>query len=264
MILTVTDNADDTGAVATVSGAAVGANVALYRSVIDGKMLTSPAFAFIAARVGSGTIPAPGPKGFYWWFAASHEGDYGEILTEDDFPILTEDGGLILTGGGQKEISNMVYQNVTDGAEAVHERCLAAVQNRAVLLLAGRSHIESIVRQQKPSDLNVTLQSIVVTTWDLQQSDEGGTNAHDDIGRRVRILIATNDVNDLTSEARWHKDREILFRGFHNQRLPGVDEVSYCIAEPSTVAAEDPNKTTYTLGSLDLLFRCREPRGFGV
>jgi hypothetical protein len=64
--LAVTDNADGTGGVATVSGGDAGALQTLYRAPFD---TGSPnlTFASVGSRTGNGTIAAPGPTGSYIW-----------------------------------------------------------------------------------------------------------------------------------------------------------------------------------------------------
>jgi hypothetical protein len=268
--LTVTDNADATGATAYVSDVGSSAGVTLYRQPIDGEVGSAAAWAIGGTRTGPGPIADTGAtKGFYWWYATSRDsGTAASLLTEDLLDIQMEDGELLESENMDKDLSNVVLQQVSDGNDAVQERILAAVHARASVLLAGRTHIDAVVRQKMPFDLNLGMKSIVVTCFEQTETDEEswGTANFDGVGRPVHVLFIDNQAHDEDDgeEALDHKDRELIRRGFHGQRLPGVNEVMRCTVEPGQVMLLDANKTEYLFSGYVIRPVAKEPRGFGA
>src|SRR5579863_8146411 len=79
--LAVTDNADGTGGVATISGNDDGTVVTLFASTFDGQ-LGPGVFASMGTRVGAGTIAVAPPLGYYWWYADGTAGGTANTISD--------------------------------------------------------------------------------------------------------------------------------------------------------------------------------------
>ena len=126
LTLTIADQADGTGATATVAGS-LGAAVTVYTDSFDGELGTG-AWTSSATRTGDGTADLVLATGHHFAYAVA--------------------GALV---------SPVVYFTVTDGVAAVCQRIDEAVQARLRLIgLAGIANADIVVREV-PTDRNIPL-----------------------------------------------------------------------------------------------------------
>jgi hypothetical protein len=231
--LTVTDNADGTGATAAISGSAGGANTVFVAAVTG--TITASAWVGAGACTGDGAVTLALPKGYY----------FAHCLT------------------APAALSGLAYFAVTDGRDPVVSRCFAAAKAQLQLLalpctqrVFDSQFADNLALQQFPC--------VVLTTEDARESDEATLNGRDDIGHAVRVLV--KDVCLKFDDARrdtYRAWRQAIFRAFHNQRLPGVVESVRNKVELGPVAAVSSGEPQVVS---ELLIRCitREVRGLGA
>jgi len=240
--LAVSDNADGTGGVATITGAAAGAAVTVYSQAVDGD-LGSAAWTSRGSRTGNGTVSVAPGNGFFWWKA-------------------------IASAGGSEATSNLVYQNCSDGLAAVHHRCLAAVQSKVRALGLAGLDADSVLVRKLPIDRGlgpqVSLPAVLVTPERETMPPGAGVNLRDDVGYAVAVTLVDRDNQEpslsanLNQYLRW---REQIARAFRHQRLPGVPEIVTCTVEPAGVVGADAWAKNLYVSSLVLRFTSREQRG---
>jgi hypothetical protein len=231
--LSITDNADGTGATATIAGSGGAANT-IFVLTVDGTVETGT-WAPTGSLVGDGTVSLPLPKGYYFGYALS----------------------------APATLSGVAYFGVTAGSDSVAARCFAAVATRLQLLALPCT---ANVYDSLYADNKAALQypCVVLTTDGARDTDEAATNGRDDIGHGVRVLI--KDVCFRFDEARrdtYRSWRQAILRAFLNQRLPGVPESVRCKVELGSVAAVATDRPQVVT---ELTIRCvtREPRGLGA
>lgn len=231
--LSVTDNADGTGAVATITGSSGGANV-VYVQNVDGE-LGSLTWTAAGNRTGDGTVSLAPAKGYYWAYC--------------------------LTGG--TALSGLVYFQVTDGLDSVLSRCAAAVKARLQLLaLPPTALVLDTINDRDPGEESYPC--TVLTTEGASQTNESALNGRDDLGQPVRCLVkdvcTAFDSAQLQTYRLW---RQGIFRAFHNQRLPGVIE---SVRNRVELGAVTPTVSDRPQMVFELLIRCvtREVRGLGA
>lgn len=249
--LSIADNADGTGGVATISGATAGTIQDVFAQKVDGELGTA-AWEMVGTRTSDGTInvtPTAGLTGYYWWYCES----------TDETDSGSDSGGT----DDETVISNLVYQNLTDGADAVMERCLTGVQSR----IQGLSLLDipnaNIIVQKKADEKKVSLPAILISTGGPETMvPTAGTNVRDDIGYPVFVGIVAADNQDQTKDrAKYLKWREQIARAFRNQHLPGVTEVYTMQIETRDIVA--PSWFVNNLFVSSMVIRCisREVRG---
>ena len=191
--LTITDNANGTGATATITGSSGGSNQVFVQNV-DGE-LGSGTWVLAGSRTGDGTVALTLVKCYWWAFCLTN----GNVL------------------------SNLAYFKVSDGLDAVLDRCVAAVKARSQLLsLPCTQRVYDLLHSTAPT---VQYPCIVLTTEGARQTDEAALNGRDDIGHPVRMLVKDLCLKfDEKKRKEYRKWRQALFRAFHNQRLPGIIE----------------------------------------
>lgn len=243
--LAVSDNADNTGGVATISGGDAGVTNTVYSQRVDGELGTA-AWISRGSRSGNGTISltigGTLTAGYYWWRVQS------------------------VTAGGSAE-SNLVYQPLTDGASAVLYRCLTAARSRIQgLSLSGIANVSVVIRTA-PLDRHfhsgdVALPGVVLApVLSEQMSAAAGTNLRDDVGYPIGVFILAADNQTLTPVAAQYKWREQIARAFRNQKLPGVSEVWSCVVEPAAITEPGAWNRNLYVSALILRFFAREVRG---
>jgi hypothetical protein len=211
--LAVADNADGTGAVATISATGSGAAVTLYRAAAGGR--PGPLiWTASGTRTGNGTIPAAVPVGPYWWYAVA------------------------VTGGGSA-VSGLVYQPVTSGPpspanlwDRIVDAAVVAIQG---LALPGMAGVDKLRNQTLPKLAGFPC--IVASCFGEAEVMLGGDAVADEIGYPVLVTIVNNTMNDA-----WTEDEELAWRGairgrFAYRRLDGVPEVTTCTPEPLPAVA---------------------------
>ena len=235
--LTIADNADGTGGVATISGSSGGSNT-VYSQAVNGELGTA-AWTSRGSRTGDGTVAVTPGNGFYWW--------------------------KVVTGGS--DTSNLVYQNLTDGSTAIWNRLLAAVLARVQgLSLAGVAN-DSIISRDVPIDRGITpqgiaLPAVVISPVKNEIADPlQGTNQRDDVVYPVGItLFASGNANTRVSTDMllW---RQKIMKAFHNYRIAGVAEAISGFVEPGPHMDLSAWVANLKVSSLIYRCTCRQTRG---
>lgn len=169
---------------------------------------------------------------------------------------------------------------ITTGA--VHYRCLYAVQARlqeiswpAVNDLAGGAdlplQLSSIVVKKLPlervyrrPDSPLPLPCIILTPQRVMASPTAGVTDRDDYQRPCLVTMVMADNEEPTLQINldimslW---QEKVMHAFHNQRLPGVDEVIIGHVEPAESVIPIAWGHNVLASAVLLKFTCREPRG---
>lgn len=237
--LAVSDNADGTGGVATVTNADANASITIYSQAVDGDLGTAT-WVSRGTRTGNGTVNLSiTATGFYWFKA-----------------VATRSGG--------SSVSNLVYAAITGASESVWFQILAAVQARVQgLSLSGVSSSNIDVRKV-PSDRNLTLPGIVICGLKEAAPPLQGTVNLDDVIYPVLIgcIEADNQESTLTANLNRHTLwRQTIRRSFHAQpRLAGVPTVINSFVEPSELCSFDGWRNNKWASGLIVRFTSREPR----
>jgi hypothetical protein len=240
--LAVLDHADNTGATATVSDAALGTINQLY------------------------------VRSFHGDFGASHWSGAGLVSENGDLELALAAGHYFAyahsSRGGAEAISNVVYFVITDGLESIHARCLTAVQARIRLLALtdlsnARVVIEKLPMARKLAT-GVGLPAVVLSPHRAAMPPTAGTNSLDDVHYDVLVTIVDRDNQEPSLQQ--NLDRHLLWRqqiarAFRNQRLSGVPEVIDAAVEPAEGLSEESWKRELMTSALLLRSTSREARG---
>ena len=241
--LIVTDHGDNTGATATISGAATGSTNTVYVQNFGGEL-------------GSGT----------WTSTGEIEGN-GEV--ELDLPPGHYFATVVSSLLGSQAVSSVTYFVVTDGLESIHTRCLAAAQARIQLLALEGLAGESVVIEKLPAGRNlaagVGLPAVVLSPHRAAMPATAGTNSLDDVHYDVLVAIFDRDNQEPTLQANLNRHflwRQQIARAFRNQRLAGVPEVINAEVEPAEGLLDEAWKRELMTSAVLLRFTSRETRGF--
>lgn len=234
--LAIADNADGTGATATITGAATGATVEVFTVAVDDDFSSQTAVSG-GSRSGNGTVSLDLDPGPYWAFA-------------------------VATLGGASAVSNIVYFFATTGDDATHQRILEAVQSTIRnLSLSGIDSANVLVRAT-PWDRNLTKPCVVIAPLQEQMPANEGTNTKDQIGYGVIVTFAKATNEDVTTSRNafleWRRRAAAAFR---NQRLSGVSEVYRCTIEPLPVLLGSAFDKGLDLGGFVIRALAYEARG---
>lgn len=244
-VLAVADNEDATGVVATITGSDVASTNTLYRSSVSGE-LEAGTWTSSGSCTGDDTIAvAITTLGYYFWYVQS-------------------------VSGGESTISNLVYQAITDGEQAVLTRCIAAVVSRLQLLTLSGIATDRIVAVADISNPGTTpnYPCVLVAREPTPHQYLGGTNIRDDIGYPIQVLFCeSDDLGGQSDTARWDLWRQQAERAFRFVRLPGVAE-SQLASEIEPLKILDPqfrppiyNKV---VSGFTIRVMTREVRGLGA
>lgn len=243
--LTVVDHADNTGATATVVGAAPGTTNIVFVQGFGGD-LGAGAWDAAGTLIGGGALDLSLPSGHYFAYVAS-------------------------SLGGVTAISSVVYFVVSDGLESLHARCLTAVQARIRSLTLSGLPSDNVVVRKLPVDRNLAasgaigLPAIVLSPRRAEMPPTTGTNSRDDVHYDVLVAIFDRDNQEPTLQLNLDRHllwREQIARAFRNQRLTGVAEVINAQVEPAEGLLDDAWKHELMASALLLRFTSRETRGF--
>lgn len=235
--LAVTDNADGTGGVATITGAAAGdvATIQYFRFTGD---LGAQSFTTAGTITGNSTLALALARGFYHVRAIS------------------------LSSGGAYLATNQVYQRLTLSTETIHYQILNAVRER--ILSAGLSGLtdSKVIVRWIPKFIEAVEAPPVMFICPLgaeQYADQITTK--DDPGFPVACVFADNlNGNGLTNLNRDLDWRIRVSRLFRNQRLEGTD-VNYCRISPEQIVNIDAFLKNCLASTLVFRFFTREERG---
>lgn len=220
--LAITDLANGTGATATVSGATGGTTNTLYSQSVDGEIGTST-WTSRGSRSGNGSISvALTTMGYYWW-------------------------KLVSTDGSTADVSNLVYQPLTNGSDAIHERLMSAIQSRlqgltfaAMTSPAGSISSSDIVIKKVAIDREGHIPNkpcIIIAPVNREKINHaGGTNIRDEVSYPVGVVIVAADNQQLTTNrAVFLKWREQVVRALENFRPTAVTEINRVTVDPEAI-----------------------------
>lgn len=244
--LAVSDNADGTGGVATISGGDAGSTHTVYSQTVDGELGTST-WTSRGSVTGNGTVAVtPTADRYYWWYAKA---------------VLS----------GSQSISNLVYQPITSGAFSVHYQCLLAAQARIQGLSLSGIASASIRVQKVPvasADLwgatkTYAFPGIILSPLGTERMNPmAGTNVRDDVGYPVVVSIFDADNQSVTANHnKYLLWRQKIARAFRNQRLPGVSEIIYATVETGPILDPAQWMQNRFHSAMTLRFTSREIRG---
>ena len=214
--LAVADQGDGTGATATITNSDNGSVTnEIYTGQWDSE-LGGVSFALEATRTGNGTADLTLTNGFYWAY----------VLSEDD---------------GAYAVSNLVYFQVTDNSDPVHDACAQAVQAAIRgLALDGLASANVLVRKfphlrdTDAAKLKASALPTVVISTHMPVSQAASTNLSDDVSYPVTVSLFVPANGNLTSnQQRMLNWRETIRKHFHQKRLSGVASVWTCQIPPS-------------------------------
>ncbi len=206
--LALADNGDGS-LTATITGSTAGTTNTLYFQAVQGQ-LGGSTWMSAGSRSGDGTLTATIAPGYYWWYVAS-------TLAPDE------------------AVSNMVYQNVINPSDSVHDQCCRAVQATIQSLgLAGVANSSVVIKKLALQrflgslrTLGVPLPAVVILPEPEQQDPARGVNGLDDVVYPVTAVFIQTDNQEPTVAANlatvlgW---RQKLNRAFRQQRLAGADD----------------------------------------
>lgn len=178
LTLAITDNANGTGGVATISGS-LGGNVALYRRTVAASSLSIP--TQVSSRFGDGTITGLSALGYYSWYAIE-----AESIT-----------------------SNTVFQPMTANGDSIYDRCLVMLKDRIdglQLTTIGGQAVGTYIRQLG-SMADVSLPCILLMIADQIPELMGGGNMRDIYGYRIAGVI----VESTAPESDENRDRYLMW-----------------------------------------------------
>lgn len=242
--LSLSDNGDGSGAVATVAGSA-GAAVSVYARLVADTW--TGAWALAATRAGDGALDLSLPTGIWFVYAAT-----------------------------PAAVSLVAAVAVTDGADAIETRCRQAISDRIKLLnlpalgtgvgrlaaLAGR-----VYQQVVPTDAtNISYPCVILSPADLSESTSVSTSSFDVIQYPVRVLIVElQGVENHLKIGPAEKWRELVANSFRNQPLAGVPECSRVEVQYGAVVDQNTlANNAKLLSALTLRCACKTGRGLGV
>jgi hypothetical protein len=239
--LTWSDNANNTGGVATLTGTG-GVATTVYGQLVNTSGVNPQLFAAQGSRTGDGTVTLALGLGYWWLFAQP-------------------------TAGGTP--SNFVYAVVSDNTRSVHERAIQAIKAvlQGMTFAAGPGNAPAAILPAQifdlllPNENLVQFPCITLALDAVKESQPGVLTGLDDIVYPVRVNIC--DLADAavpTNRPTYLLWRQQIFRKFRHQRL-NVPEIILVEVDPQVVV--DPKLPAYNhfITGLTLNCKSREIRG---
>lgn len=238
--LTVSDNADGTGGVATISGTA-GGTTTIYRSSFNG-LMKAYSWTSVGTVAGNGTL-AVATVGYWVWLAVN-------------------------VNSGVTTFSSLYYQNLSNATDSVHYNIMEAVKNRIQSIgLTGIKDNRYFVRWIPRPLQNVDGKPPYVYICPIGvEQDASVLMAQDDIGYPVGVFLVDgadqNNILNLERDLQW---REQVAKSLRNQRLEGVTATLFnCKIEYGGIVDVSAFMKNYLVSALIFRFFVREQRGLGV
>ena len=233
LTLTITDNANGTGATATIAG---GANLtnAFFTTPVSGEIGALGTWTAAGSRVGNGSLVLPLAAGLHF-------------VTFSFYSM-----------GGDSQYWRPVLAVVTDGVASVYYRILQAVQARLRLLGLATIQSANIVVREVAIDRDLTLPAVAIAPQRPAMSATGGVLGFNDkvYGVLVALYAADNQVHTNTDlYAKWMEQVE---NAFHNKRLTGVAEVITAEVMPGDAIPLEVWRANKYMGLILLKFTSRE------
>jgi hypothetical protein len=248
--LTITDNGNGTGGVATITGTDPTSSNTVFAQSADAN-IASPNFASQGNRTGDGTIALATAAGIYWFYC------------------------LASAIAGTPTVSSLLLRAITTGQDALEEQIIKAVVSRLQVMnflgtsaSAGGIAPSSIYDQVIPVDTGFVLPALAVTLEGTRETIVAATNQRDDYGWLVNVAIL-DDSAVLTGDyksarGKYLRWRQQIERAFMSQRLAGVLDVFNCKIEPAVVVNPKFPQAKYFVSGVGLRFFAREGRGFAA
>ena len=206
--LNIVDNGNGSGGVANIAGSDAGSANTVYYAPFSGPQGTLTWFV-AGTRTGDGAVTVtsiPGSPGPFFWYAT----------------------GVV---SASPAVSSVIYAALTDQTQAVHYRCLLAVQQRIIGLELCGMPAGNVVIARAPLTNGVPvwqaiteLPCVVIMPFG-NEGQPGTLNSKDDIQYPVLVALVAlpeGPTQKLPRDLLW---RERVFRAFRHQRLLGVPEI---------------------------------------
>jgi hypothetical protein len=234
--LAVADDADGTGATATISGATSGTTNKVY---VQNRESIGGTWTSAGNRSGNGTLALNLSVGRYFAYC------------ESDL-------------NGVDAISNLVAFSVTSGSESIYETILQEVQSAIQnLSLSGISGVDIQKLPRRSALGSVTLPAVIVSPWSSKRIRTSGPNVRDDIEYPVIVVTvqASNEDQD-TNRNRHEQWHETIIARFAHKRLytNSSADVYQCLVDPSTTFSESGFGAGYDVSAVMLRFVARQSR----
>jgi hypothetical protein len=236
--LTIVDNQDGTGGVATVAGSGVSATNTLYRLGFDGTP-ASRAYTLVGSRTGDGTI-AIGVTGHY---------------------LFT------LTTTGEAGFGVGVHQVLTSPTLSQYERVLDAVVTRIVSVGIARFPVEKVKRVWNPRDeFGTSFRPPLIMVAPIGDEKEVGPllNTDNIVYPVVVAILEKQDGDNVANISSSLLARQRIGDSLRNQRLPGVPEGENIVVDYKATADYEAFKKNALLSGMILYVNCRKQRGLGA
>lgn len=221
--LTVADDADGTGATATIAGSDAGATNEAFTASFTGDTGVLSAWTSQGSIVGNGTIDLDVGTGYFFCYVQSSE-------------------------SGDEVATPPVYFVATSGSDAIMMKCLNGVKARLDLMTFAGISTDNIIVRMLPLDQGVgstqtfSFPAILIAPAPdagLVMPFNEGTNRRDDVQYPVVIAILDTLVRNKTvltdNQNRNYLWQQQVVKAFRNQRLAGVDEVYTTIVEAAQI-----------------------------
>lgn len=208
--LTITDNKDGSGGVATIAGSPVGSTNQLFSSVFDGKHVQQTP-TLVGSRVGDGIIVLIAQGYFHYLLLNQTSGEYALNLA-----ALTDEA----------DAEGMHYRILKDVEVVVNS--LNLVPNTFVV----KKWLPHVDENQ-----SVKTPAIIISPYPSPEAFPGLLTGKDDISYPTLVSIVTEKqpldyTANLNRNLMW---REKIMSAFRFQALPGVHEVFNCIPQPLAI-----------------------------
>lgn len=241
--LTLADNGNGTGAVATIAGATPGTTNAVYAAAWNGGFVPA-AFASFGSRVGDGTVALALSNGYHWCYVLS-------------------------TLAGESAISLVKGIRATSGLAAIFDQCMDAIVAKIQALSLPFPWAAAAVKKYKvPFNRNMLGDGVDAGIFVAPANERINPvlNCADDFGEGIGITVARKGNQDLTA----HLSAELLCRqqlanallpSHGEQALPGVPDIYDVQIEPGPVIDPGAFLAQYDIGSLTVRCLNRRTRG---
>lgn len=209
--LSIADNADGTGATATIAGGNAGDTNVVFTVAIQLLIqgILGPAWINQGSLVGNGNLALKVYPGYYWAYLQN-----------------TTVGGVVTLSIPQYFAANLAAQAVqTRIRQAVVARFQGLNLKSVVATDGAKIPANRIYSKMMPGQTTVEYPCVMVTEEGEAETEITGTNARDDLGHPIHVMIYDNvDPNDDTRLPNYERWREQLQRSLRSQRLFQVPE----------------------------------------
>lgn len=242
--LTLVDNEDDTGCVATIAGATAGTTNDVYAAPWHGGFVPA-AFASYGSRSGNGAVALALAAGYWWAYVLS---------------TLAGESAISLVGGIR----------VTTGDLSIFEQCLdGIVAKLQTLTLPSPWESAAVVKQKVPWNRGMVSLTKDASIFVTPQSEQLTPilNTADDFGEGVQVTLVRKGnqhlTENLSAELRCRQQvANALLPAHGEQALPGVPDIYDVRIEPGPVLDAGAFQAQYDVGAL--VVRCLNRRSRGL